>query len=145
MLNFEKPMYKITDYIENNNYGKFELEPLERGFGTTIGNALRRVLLSSLQGGAVTAVKIDGVLHEFSVIEGVREDVTDVILNIKGLAVAVHSEGQKTMRFSTNSEYLSKCKPIYEEFDGNFGDISNCKTYDELPEKAKKYIQNRTL
>ena len=83
---------------EGRNVAKIVVEPLERGFGLTLGNALRRVLLSSLQGGAVTAVKIDGVLHEFSVIEGVREDVTDVILNIKGLAVAVHSEGQKTMR-----------------------------------------------
>jgi len=73
------------------------VEPLERGFGLTLGNALRRVLLSSLQGGAVTAIKIDGVLHEFSVIPGVREDVTDIVLNVKGLAVAVHSEGQKTM------------------------------------------------
>ena len=83
---------------EGRNVAKIVVEPLERGFGLTLGNALRRVLLSSLQGGAVTAVKIDGVLHEFSVIEGVREDVTDVILNIKGMAVAVHSEGQKTMR-----------------------------------------------
>ena len=83
---------------EGRNVAKIVVEPLERGFGLTLGNALRRVLLSSLQGGAVTSVKIDGVLHEFSVIEGVREDVTDVILNIKGLAVAVHSEGQKTMR-----------------------------------------------
>ena len=83
---------------EGRNVAKIVVEPLERGFGLTLGNALRRVLLSSLQGGAVTAVKIDGVLHEFSIIEGVREDVTDVILNIKGLAVAVHSEGQKTMR-----------------------------------------------
>ena len=82
---------------EGLNKSKIVVEPLERGFGLTLGNALRRVLLSSLQGGAVTAVKIDGVLHEFSVIEGVREDVTDIILNIKGLAVAVHSEGQKTM------------------------------------------------
>ena len=82
---------------EGMNKAKIVVEPLERGFGLTLGNALRRVLLSSLQGGAVTAVKIDGVLHEFSVIEGVREDVPNIILNIKGLAVAVHSEGQKTM------------------------------------------------
>ena len=83
---------------EGKNVSKIVVEPLERGFGLTLGNALRRVLLSSLQGGAVTAIKIDGVLHEFSIVEGMREDVTDVILNIKGLAVAVHSEGQKTMR-----------------------------------------------
>ena len=83
---------------EGRNVAKIVVEPLERGFGLTLGNALRRVLLSSLQGGAVTSVKIDGVLHEFSVIEGVREDVTDIILNIKSLAVAVHSEGHKVMR-----------------------------------------------
>lgn len=82
---------------ESGNKSKIVVEPLERGFGLTLGNALRRVLLSSLQGGAVTAIKIDGVLHEFSVIAGVREDVTDIVLNVKGLAVAVHSDGQKLM------------------------------------------------
>ena len=80
---------------EGGNRAKIVVEPLERGFGLTLGNALRRVLLSSLQGGAVTAIKINGVLHEFSVIPGVREDVTDIVLNIKGLAVAVHGEGLK--------------------------------------------------
>ena len=82
---------------EGANKAKIVVEPLERGFGLTLGNALRRVLLSSLQGGAVTSIKIEGVLHEFSVVPGVREDVTDIVLNVKGLAVAVHSEGQKTM------------------------------------------------
>ncbi len=82
---------------ENGNKAKIVVEPLERGFGLTLGNALRRVLLSSLQGGAVTAIKINGVLHEFSVVPGVREDVTDIVLNIKGLAVAVHGGGQKLM------------------------------------------------
>ncbi len=82
---------------EGKNRAKIVVEPLERGFGLTLGNALRRVLLSSLQGGAVTAIKIDGVLHEFSTISGVREDVTDIVLNIKCLAVAVHNEGTKTM------------------------------------------------
>lgn len=79
------------------NKAKIVVDPLERGFGLTLGNALRRVLLSSLQGGAVSAIKIDGVLHEFSVIPGVREDVTDIVLNIKELAVAVHSDIAKTM------------------------------------------------
>ncbi|MBR2033056.1 MAG: DNA-directed RNA polymerase subunit alpha [Alphaproteobacteria bacterium] len=79
------------------NRAKIVVEPLERGFGLTLGNALRRVLLSSLQGGAVTAIKINGVLHEFSVVPGVREDVTDIVLNVKCLAVAVHGEGPKTM------------------------------------------------
>ena len=82
---------------EGENKAKIVVEPLERGFGLTLGNALRRVLLSSLQGGAVTAIKINGVLHEFSVVPGVREDVTDIVLNIKSLAVAVHGEGPKTM------------------------------------------------
>ena len=82
---------------DGGNKAKIVVEPLERGFGLTLGNALRRILLSSLQGGAVTAIKIDGVLREFSVIPRVRQDVTDIVLNIKGLAVAVHSEGQKTM------------------------------------------------
>lgn len=76
---------------------KIVVEPLERGFGLTLGNALRRVILSSLQGGAVTAIKIDNVLHEFSSVPGVREDVTDIILNIKSMGLAVHSEGQKKM------------------------------------------------
>ena len=76
MVQFEKPIYKITDSVESNFYGKFELEPLERGFGTTIGNALRRVMLSSLPGSAISSIKIDGVLHELQTIEGVYEDVT---------------------------------------------------------------------
>ena len=82
------------------NSGTVVAEPLERGFGLTLGNALRRILLSSLQGAAVTAVQIEGVLHEFSSIEGVREDVTDIILNLKALSVRMHSEGPKKMRLS---------------------------------------------
>ena len=78
MLNFEKPIYKITDYLEGSNYGKFELEPLERGFGTTIGNALRRTMLSNMPGSAIVAVKIDGVMHEFQAMEGIVEDVTTI-------------------------------------------------------------------
>ena len=104
MLNFEKPIFKITEYVENNNYGKFELEPLERGFGTTLGNALRRVMLSSMPGSAVTSVKIDGVLHEFQKIDGVREDVMNIILNIKTLVVKNHSTDKKVIRLSANKE-----------------------------------------
>ena len=103
-MNFEKPEYKITEYVESKNYGKFELEPLERGFGTTIGNALRRVMLSSMPGSAVTSVKIDGVLHEFQKIEGIREDVMNIILNIKTLVVKNHSTEKKVMRLSTSTE-----------------------------------------
>ena len=84
----------------NSNAGKIVVEPLERGFGLTLGNALRRILLSSLQGAAITAIKIAGVQHEFSTIEGVREDVTDVVLNIKAIAVRMHAEGPKRMRIN---------------------------------------------
>ena len=87
MLRFEKPDYKVVEYDETNFYGKFVLEPLERGFGTTIGNALRRVMLSSLPGSAIKSIKIDGVLHEFQKIDGVREDVTEIILNLKKLVL----------------------------------------------------------
>ena len=104
MLNFEKPIYKITEYVENNNYGKFELEPLERGFGTTIGNALRRVMLSSMPGSAIVAVKVEGVAHEFSTIDGVVEDMTTIILNLKGVVVKNHTEEDKVIRLSVNKE-----------------------------------------
>jgi DNA-directed RNA polymerase subunit alpha len=79
------------------SYGKFIIEPLERGFGTTIGNSLRRVLLSSLQGASVSSIKIDGVLHEFSSVSGVYEDVTELVLNVKGLQVLLHTDGPKTL------------------------------------------------
>lgn len=104
MLNFEKPVYKITEYVENSNYGKFELEPLERGFGTTIGNALRRVMLSSMPGSAIVAVKIDGVAHEFQTMEGVVEDVTTIILNLKSVVVKNHSNEEKIVRISVSDE-----------------------------------------
>lgn len=104
MLQFDKPIYKITDSIESNFYGKFELEPLERGFGTTLGNALRRVMLSSLPGSAISSVKIDGVLHEFQTIEGVYEDVATIILNLKGVVVKNYSNVQKTIRLNVNTE-----------------------------------------
>ena len=89
MLRFEKPEYKITEYIESNHYGKFELEPLERGFGATIGNALRRVMLSSLPGSAITSINIDGVDHEFQTITGIYEDVTTIVLNLKGIVTDI--------------------------------------------------------
>lgn len=103
-LIFEKPEYKMTDYIEGNNYGKFVLEPLERGFGTTIGNALRRVLLSSLPGDAITSVRIDGVMHEFQTIEGIIEDVTTIILNLKRIVVKKNTDEQITIKLSAKGE-----------------------------------------
>lgn len=108
MLNFEKPTYKITEYVENNNYGKFELEPLERGFGTTLGNALRRVMLSSMPGSAIVAVKIDGVMHEFQTIEGVVEDVTAIILNLKSVVIKNHTEEEKTIYLHASKEGVVK-------------------------------------
>ena len=104
MLNFEKPIYKITDYVESNSYGKFELEPLERGFGTTLGNALRRVMLSSMPGSAIVAVKITGAMHEFQTIEGVVEDVTSIILNLKNVVVKNHSEEIKNLKLCVTEE-----------------------------------------
>ncbi|MBI5467668.1 MAG: DNA-directed RNA polymerase subunit alpha [Deltaproteobacteria bacterium] len=87
-----------------NTYGKFVAEPLERGFGVTVGNSLRRILLSSLQGAAVTSVKIDGVLHEFSSIPGVKEDVSDIILNLKQVRLKIHGEGPKTLRIKGSND-----------------------------------------
>ena len=104
MLEFEKPIYKITDYVESNFYGKFELEPLERGFGTTIGNALRRVMLSSLPGSAISAVKIEGALHEFQTLDGVVEDVTTIILNLKGVVIKNHTEENKIVTLDIKEE-----------------------------------------
>ena len=100
MIEIEKPT--INKYIDEDGcYGKFVVEPLERGYGTTLGNALRRILLSSLPGAAVTSVKIDGILHEFSTIPGVKEDVTEIILNLKKLAVRL--EGENTKRAIINA------------------------------------------
>ncbi len=104
MIEFEKPNYKITDYVESNFYGKFELEPLERGFGTTLGNALRRVMLSSLPGSAISSVKIEGALHEFQTVEGIVEDVTTIILNLKQVVLKNHSEEMKTVRIDVDKE-----------------------------------------
>ena len=93
-------------------YGKFTAEPFERGFGITIGNSLRRILLSSLQGGAITSVKIDGVLHEFSTIPGVKEDVTEIILNLKEVRLKLHTEGPKTIRLKTEGPRVLKAGDI---------------------------------
>jgi len=97
MIEIEKPRIEVEDGLGDGNYGKFVIEPLERGYGTTLGNSLRRVLLSSLPGVACTSVKIDGIVHEFSTIPGVKEDVTEIVLNIKGLNAKLHSDGPKTV------------------------------------------------
>ena len=97
MIGIEKPSIEALDLTADGTYGKFVVEPLERGYGTTLGNSLRRVLLSSLPGYAITSVKIDGVLHEFSTIDGVKEDVTEIVLNLKGVILKIHGDGPKTI------------------------------------------------
>ena len=104
MLNFDKPTYKITEYVESNNFGKFELEPLERGFGTTIGNALRRTMLNSMPGSAIVAMKIDGVMHEFQTIDGIREDVTSIVLNLKNVVLKNHTEEEQILKLYADTE-----------------------------------------
>lgn len=109
MLEIEKPRIECIDMDPDGFYGKFVVEPLERGYGTTLGNSLRRVLLASLPGAAVTAVKLDGVLHEFSTVPGVREDVTELILNLKGLRLKFHGEDEeKLIRIEAETKAESK-------------------------------------
>ncbi len=117
MLNFEKPTYKITEYVENKNYGKFELEPLERGFGTTLGNALRRIMLSSMPGSAIVAVKIDGVMHEFQTIEGIVEDVTTIILNLKNVVVKNNTQEAKIVKLYADKEGVVTAADIESDAD----------------------------
>lgn len=105
MFDFERPNIEVTDISEDKKYGRFVVKPLERGYGITLGNSLRRIMLSSLPGTAVSQVKIDGVLHEFSSIPGVKEDVTEIIMNIKSLAIKNDSE-------------TNEVKTAYIEFDG---------------------------
>ena len=97
MIEIEKPKVECVELSEDQTYARYVVEPLERGYGITLGNSLRRIMLSSLPGAAVSSVKIDGILHEFSNIPGVKEDVTDIILNLKKLIVNLHSEGPKTV------------------------------------------------
>lgn len=104
MIEIEKPRIETADIKSDGTYGKFILEPLERGYGTTLGNSLRRVLLSSLPGVAVKSIRIDGVQHEFSTIPGVKEDVTEIVLNIKGLTAKIYGESPKTVYIEADGE-----------------------------------------
>ena len=97
MIAIEKPSIECVEALEDGSYGKFVVEPLEIGYGTTLGNSLRRILLSSLPGTAATSIKIDGVQHEFSTIPGVKEDVTEIVLNVKGIIAKLHCPGEKTV------------------------------------------------
>ena len=106
MVEIEKPRIECVENPGDTSYGKYVVEPLERGYGTTLGNSLRRILLSSLPGTAVTSIKIAGVMHEFTTIPGVKEDVTEIVLNVKGLIAKLHSEGVKTVHI----EAVGPCK-----------------------------------
>ena len=105
MFDFERPNIEVVEISEDKKYGKFVVEPLERGYGITLGNSLRRVLLSSLPGYAVTSIKIDGVLHEISTIDGVKEDVTEIVLNVKGIIAKLHCQGPKTVFIDVVGEH----------------------------------------
>ncbi|UOQ49430.1 DNA-directed RNA polymerase subunit alpha [Gracilibacillus caseinilyticus] len=104
MIEIEKPKIETVEISDDATYGKFVVEPLERGYGTTLGNSLRRILLSSLPGAAVTSVQMDGALHEFSTVEGVVEDVTTIILNLKKLALKIYSDEEKTLEVDVQGE-----------------------------------------
>ncbi|MBR5437529.1 MAG: DNA-directed RNA polymerase subunit alpha [Clostridia bacterium] len=104
MIGIEKPRIETAELAADGTYGKIVVEPLERGYGVTLGNSLRRILLSSLPGYAITSVKIDGVLHEFSTIQGVREDVTEIVLNLKNVILKIHGDGPKTVYIDASGE-----------------------------------------
>ena len=112
MIEIEKPRIEIAELSEDKKYGKFVVEPLERGFGNTLGNSLRRVLLSSLPGVAATSVKINGVVHEFSTVPGVKEDVTELVLNLKSLIANLHCSGPKTVEIDATGPCIVKAGDI---------------------------------
>ncbi len=117
MLEIEKPKIECVERSEHNTYAKFVVEPLERGYGITLGNSLRRILLSSLEGTAVTSVKIEGVLHEFATIPGVLEDVTDIILNLKSLALKGHTDEPRILRIEVEGEGVVHAEDILTDPD----------------------------
>ena len=119
MLDFKEPNIKIADISEDKKYGRFVVEPLERGYGTTLGNSLRRIMLSSLPGTAVSHIRIDGVGHEFSAIPGVKEDVTEIIMNIKSLAIKNNSETDevKTAYIEASGEGVVRASDIQVDSD----------------------------
>lgn len=112
MVEIEKPRIECTENPADSSYGVCVVEPLERGYGTTLGNSLRRILLSSLPGTAATSIKIDGVMHEFTTIPGVKEDVTQIVLNVKGIIAKLYSEGPKTVYIDASGEGVVKAGDI---------------------------------
>jgi len=117
MIEIEKPKIETVAVSDDGTYGKFVVEPLERGYGTTLGNSLRRILLSSLPGAAVTSLQIDGVLHEFSTVPGVLEDVTEIILNLKGLSIKIHSDEVKVLEIDADGEGIITAGDIRTDSD----------------------------
>lgn len=117
MISIEKPRIDVIEFNEKGTYGKFVVEPLERGYGTTLGNSLRRILLSSLPGYAITSVSVDDVLHEFSIIEGVKEDMTEIVLNLKNVILKIHGSGPKTMYIDCSGERVITAGDIQADSD----------------------------
>ncbi|ARQ06015.1 DNA-directed RNA polymerase subunit alpha [Macrococcoides canis] len=117
MIEIEKPRIETVEISEDSKFGKFVVEPLERGYGTTLGNSLRRILLSSLPGAAVKNIEIEGVLHEFSTVENVVEDVTSIIMNIKKLALKIYSDEDKTLEIDVKDEGVVTAKDIMHDSD----------------------------
>lgn len=117
MIEIEKPNIEVVEVSEDAQYGKFVVEPLERGYGTTLGNSLRRILLSSLPGAAVTSVQVNSVLHEFSTIDGVVEDVTTIVLNLKKLALKIYSDEEKTLEIDVKGEGIVTAKDLTHDSD----------------------------
>ena len=115
MIEIEKPRIDCEHLSEDGGYGKLVVEPLERGYGTTLGNSLRRILLSSLPGTAASSIKIAGVQHEFSTIPGVKEDVTEIVLNVKGIIAKLHCDGPKTVYIEANGEGEVKAGDIHAD------------------------------
>ena len=139
MLEIEKPKIECVETAEDDSYGKFIIEPLERGYGITLGNALRRILLSSLPGVATSAVKIDTVLHEFSTVKGVKEDVTELILNIKSLALKMNGEGPRTIYIDAKGPGVVTGADI--KTDGDIEVVNNDLHIATLDDGAKLYME----
>ena len=139
MLEIEKPIIECVEQSENGSYAKFTIEPLERGYGTTLGNALRRILLSSLPGVAANHVKIEGVLHEFSTVPGVKEDVTELILNVKALALKMTGEGPKTIIIDAKGPCVVTAGDITSE--GDVEVVNKDLHMATLDENAKLYME----
>ena len=140
MFDFERPNI-ITEKSEDGRYGKFVVEPLERGYGITLGNALRRIMLSTLPGAAVSQIKIDGVLHEFSSIPGVKEDVTEIILSLKELSATIDGEGSRTLKIEAQGPCSIKgsdiiCPPDVEILSKDL----HIATLDDQQKKIKQTI-----